>query len=301
MRNRVCVEIGNNLLKIIVGSHRGNFKIDKYVDVNMTEKSGVDREDFDEILLSDVMTAAFQENKIPRKRVCLVLSCIPKLLLREIYLPIASRYETFKMIRYESQQFFPGEIQNYVLDFKLLSRDEEKNRQDLLIVAVPKKFIKKMLFACKTADIKVEKIDIEANALAKYVAHGFKDYEEMDNPGIIINMERSFVTAVVVKGGNLVMAKTFLAEFKSLYDKGVNRDLDTGVEAVEMAENISKFANFYTSRKHQNISWICFTGEMSEDKDLSELVKKRLDVPRLQSDEERLKVKSLAALAGGLI
>lgn len=301
MRNRVCVQLGNNLFKIIVGSYRGDFKIDKYINVDMPEISGLGKEDFDETELSDIMTAAFRENNIPKKRVRLVLSCISKLLLREISLPITSKRETFKMVKYEFQQFFPGDITDYVLDYKLLNINNTENRQDLLLIAVPKNLIEKILLACKTSGLKVEKIDIEANTLAKYTAHSFKDSEEINSQGMIINIEKNFVTVALLKNSNLAMAKTFPAELEDFHGKGENADAESSDEVIEIVEHISKFANFYISREHQEINWIYITGELSDNKNLTELTVKRLDIPTLQVDKKGFETKSVAAMAGGLI
>lgn len=299
MRNKVCVEIGNNLLKIIVGSFKGKLNIEKHVDIDISGLYGLEREDFDEILLSDVLTAAFDENKIPKRKVRLVLSCISKLLLRQISLPIASKEETYNMVRYESQQFFPVNIENYVLDFKLLNRDKEKNSQDLLIAAVPKKLIEKILLACKTSELRIEKIDIEANALAKLITLKFQDKEEINSTGIIVNLERNFSTVVIVKNKNLVMAKTFLGSLEGFSEDKLTVEGIT--KAEEMVGNILKLVNFYRSREQGKINWGYITGELSDNEEIVEMIKSRLSIPILHSDLEELNIKSIAAVVGGLI
>lgn len=312
MGNSVCIEMGKNLLKIVEGSFDKKLNIDKVIDIDLKELNSLDIESFDEKTVGNYIFEKLKENGLKNRNVNFILSCMPNLLIRDIVVPIADMDETYNMIKYESRQFFPVNIDNYVIDFKLIERLEEEGKQRVLVVALPKTVVEKIVNVCKLSGIKLKKIDIEANVISKIICSYMTNKGiDVKKPYAVINIERSFVTSVIAKEGVIKIAKTFPVDFEKLLlkDEALNEDMLYSIN--DIADNVSKFISFYKSKEHAVINEVYMIGELANYEPIKSRIQAETSMNiaefnsesfvKFKNDVDKDKFLSISAAAGGLI
>lgn len=311
MKKRVSVEVGRYLLKIASGGFDDCIKVEKLIDVPFQELDVLKSDNYNEIVLAELLQKKLKQAKLTRYGVNVVLSCIPNLLIREIVIPMAEIDEMYNIVKFEAKQFFPVNIDNYVIDFKVIEHTDD-GKQRILVAALPKDIVERIINTCKKAKLKMNKIDIEANVISKLVNAYIDKYGmEKDRPYAVVNFERSFATAVVEKKGIIQIAKTFTGDFTSMLSAGEIKSRPQNQAAVEeICDNLSKFFNFYMSKERITLDGLFLIGELSGLRDIKEVIKVKtmLEILEFRKDffscsreVKSEEIMDMAVAAGGLI
>lgn len=169
----ISLDIGNKTTKIAYGStNKKNIILDEY-DIIDTPKNCInDGIILNAELLSQTLIQAFKDNKL--NKAGLVLSITGTgVITREIQIPLSTEKEIGQMLEFESQQYFPVDLQNYTTDYKLLENvtDSEGSHSRVLIVAVPNKQIDGYIQLSKFLKRQLIAIDIPANCVIKGLSY----------------------------------------------------------------------------------------------------------------------------------
>lgn len=268
MLNKISVELGKNQIKIVEGRLYKKLYIKDYFEINIDDCEDWTESSCSEQKLADLIESEFNKKRISKSRVNFVLSCIPNLIIREMVIPYVKERESLNIIKYEAKDFFPVDFENYVLDYKVIEVFEEDNfkKQRVLVVVISKDMVEKVINVSKLAGIKINNIDIEANALTKYVNLYREDSKYNDqNTVMIVNFEEGFATVVIVKNQLISVAKTFPHDLFRVQIGLTKEEADFKRQYIlgDIVDNIIKVSNFYSSREHVNVEKIYITGELS--------------------------------------
>ena len=170
-KDYIVIDIGTQNIKMIEASFEKqnimlkNFSIiptplDSFENGNI-----LDSESLAEIIKEELRTAAYKAKST------IVLVTGDSTIDREVILPKMTEKELKKVIEFEADQYFPVNLINYTVDFKIIEEvtTQEGSKYKVLVVAVPKEIIDGYVNVIEKCGLRLEVIDIAANALTKIV------------------------------------------------------------------------------------------------------------------------------------
>ncbi|ABP66683.1 Tfp pilus assembly protein ATPase PilM-like protein [Caldicellulosiruptor saccharolyticus DSM 8903] len=287
MSEKVVVEIGKNYVRVAEGKFQNSsIEINRFFEKNLDDN--IIKEDIkvDDVLLQIELRSLFNQNKVGKKNVNVIFSGISNILIRELEMPYVADDKIYNMIRHEARQYFPINIDSYVLDYKQLKIfDEGKiKKQKILIVGVHRFLIEGVINAFKNAGIKISKIDIEPNSIVKLFKNERKlNKQEDDNSYMIVNITRNGVSTSVVANNELCATKLFsLVQLEEMFKENSEQSYDYEFSLIEdlISESVIKFYDFVRTREEPitNIKKIYLTGEVCQHIDISGLLRRRLNM-----------------------
>ncbi|MEG2338438.1 MAG: pilus assembly protein PilM [Clostridium sp.] len=307
MNNKLCIEFGSNSIRFAKGKFRHEFLIDSFFTLSLEGETLIDSA-YDEYFLGEMIKNELKARGIRDRGVTFIISAMPNMLVREINIPPASIKDTYGMVKQEAGSHFPINLDNYVIDFRVVGIFEEDGvkKQKVIVIAVPKFLIERLIDIANAADLRLEKIDVEANTLSKLLfEYQQQEYTVSNRPSLICAVQDTYLTMVIVKKGVIQMSKT------SSYES-VEAALDTAQESYnqaastreigseasegeynvaerriigEIADNIARYLSFYTSKHREDMETVYITGEVGEKLDIGSAVRSRFEVKAKTIDD----------------
>ncbi|SHF18649.1 type IV pilus biogenesis protein PilM [Caloramator proteoclasticus] len=272
--NSLCIELNSNYIKVVEGRKGKKAKILKaqYIKLKNLNSGVIDV--LDENAIVEALNRFFFENKVSKKSVNIVLSGLTNLLVREVTIPYIQSDKIYTMLKYESSQYFPVNIDKYILDYKVLEvlKDGKNKKLRLLVFAVPKNIIDQVMSIVNKLNLKINRIDIEPNVLTR-LSKRLEIGKEQS--AMLLNVERNFLTAVIVKDGIVQLTKTYP------HDLNIDDDgelISNEYSVNEVYDNITKLIEFYKIRERQELNNVFVTGELSKNIRLDEVLPKKVAV-----------------------
>ncbi|MDD3194101.1 MAG: pilus assembly protein PilM [Oscillospiraceae bacterium] len=95
-----------------------------------------------------------------------------EIITREIIIPTASETEMENMLQFEVQQYMPVDLENYIIQSKLLDsfQDGGANKTRFLSTAVPKDLVQSYYDLMLRANLKPDVLDIQSNSIDKLIS-----------------------------------------------------------------------------------------------------------------------------------
>lgn len=279
MFDKVAVELGKNIIKIVRGKCNKKIFLSDYFEIDINDCSDWADERYNDTLLANLLAEAFNTHKLDKRNVRIVLSCLPNLLIREMVVPYTNERETYNMIKFEAKDYFPIDLDNFVIDYKLVEiiKEGRAKKQRILVIVVPKNLVQKIQSVSKQAGLNIKSIDIEANVLS-CVLKSYRAFSQNTEAGteMVLNLEKGYVTAAIIRNGTLSMAKTFLEDLYKLSDTGdKGDDFSNQLMINDIVDNIMKVMNFYVNRENSEINKIYVTGKMAYCQSITKLLNDR--------------------------
>lgn len=170
----VAVDIGNKNIKIVYGGmNKSSVIIDEYDIVETPQNTIKDGKITNLKPIVGLISEALKRNRIPRRNLVLSITGTA-VITRDIQIPKSTDEEIEKMLEFEAQQYFPVDLGNYVLDFKVLEdvKQEEIISSRVLLVAVPSKQVEEYMKLPQLLKMNISAIDLPANCISKYIFPG---------------------------------------------------------------------------------------------------------------------------------
>ena len=295
MSSKVAIEIGKNYIKAVEGSFTNAIHINRFAEEYTKDNIIINDIKLEPNLFYDTLGNLFLKNNFSKNNVTFVLSGISNMINRELVVPYLSQEKTFNLITFEARQYFPTNIENYVIDYKQLKifNEGKTKKQKILLVALPKSIIGDIVNIARKLGIKIKKIDTEPNTISKLVAVERRFRKEKEKELImIVNIVRSYITVVIVDEDEIVLSKTFLNyDLERMFNE--DEDSSAFLEYIytytmnEIAENISKFYEFYRNREQnsKNLSKVYLMGEVCQHIDISDILRTKINAEMILMTE----------------
>ncbi|MDO6354209.1 pilus assembly protein PilM [Caloramator sp. CAR-1] len=283
MFEKVCVEISNNYIKVIEVKMGKKVNIKRVGEISFDVGINKSVLDLDETEVCEKLNKFFSENKLTKKRLNIILSGVSNLLVREIVIPIIKQDKIYDLLKFEASQHIPVDLEKYIIDYKLINtfKEHKIKKQRILVFALPKKMIEKIISISNKLNIKINKIDIEPNVIARLLSKSMGQSIEMapNNISMIVNLQRSFLTAVIVKDNVIQMTKTFPFDLIDMYKNKEKEDFVPDQYTFnEALENITKLLEFYIAKERTDINSIILIGELAKYFNVSLLLQQKTGV-----------------------
>lgn len=165
----LSLDIGSHSIKWVTGKLDKNMiQLDKACTLPVSAGLYGDGQIHDMQKLRDVLEETLHRNTIRIKSaVCTLESST--IITRELVLPLVKPQELKEIIDYEIQQYLPIELDQYIIQYKLLEefKKEDVKYGNLLVAALPKSIVENHLALLKSLNLKPLALDIHSNAVSK--------------------------------------------------------------------------------------------------------------------------------------
>ncbi|SCG83292.1 type IV pilus assembly protein PilM [Proteiniborus sp. DW1] len=170
-KNILSIDLGSYETKIIEAKKNNDFiQINKAFSLLTPKGSYEDGRIKNEKLLSEALRHEFKKNKISSKTAYLTIKSTA-IITREVFFPLVELKEIRGMLMYQLPEYLPMDISRYAVQYKILGKffDGEKERLNILVVAVPKDIVEKHYFLLSNLNLKPVVLDYQSNSISKLI------------------------------------------------------------------------------------------------------------------------------------
>lgn len=170
-KNIVSIDIGSYETKIIEARKNNNIiQVNKAFSILTPEGSYKDGHIKNHKLLREVISDELKKNKVISKTAYVTVKSTD-IITREIPFPLVEPKEIDGMLKYQLSEYLPMDISRYVVQHKIKGKffDDEKERLNVLIVAIPKDIVEKHYFLLSELSLKPEILDYQSNSVSKLI------------------------------------------------------------------------------------------------------------------------------------
>ena len=180
----VGMEIGKRSIKIASGSFSmGKFVLKKHLVVETPENAFIANGALNPEVVGPYIRETFKANKLKRNNVHVAVNT-DKAILRERILPKAQLNDLRNISKFEIEQFLPYGVDDFVVDYKILSIDSEDGEDILnaLVAAVPRDIIESYIATSKKCGCTIKSINVYSDCLGKF----FENYLPYPDENILV-------------------------------------------------------------------------------------------------------------------
>lgn len=178
-----------------------------------------------------------QEEKIKTNQV--VFSIVSsKVITREIVIPYVSQKKLSKLLQMNASEYFPVNIDDYILDYIVLNTIQENGSKKLklLIVAAPNGLVENYLILAKGLGLKIKAIDYIGNSVYQVL-----NKENNKGTNVYLHIDNDFILATIFDNQQLEIQRYFTFGKNELYEAVVEQFQVSEEEALNMMRDKSIF------------------------------------------------------------
>lgn len=213
----LAIDMGSSKIKIVHGAvDKDKIIINEYDIVDTPQSCLEDGKITNLEMLVYVIKEVINKNKMREKNLVLNITGTG-IITRDIQIPKSTDEEIGKILEFEAQQYFPVELDNYVIDFKVQEEIDngEGNLNRVLLVAAPKSQVDEYMKIHKKIKMEIEAIDIPANNIFKlffgenYLDKKFEN-KELPKEFAVLDIGAKTTGVYIFSGGKLKFSRILL-------------------------------------------------------------------------------------------
>jgi type IV pilus assembly protein PilM len=314
-----------------VGSMTNNsFLIQKLDSVNTPQDCYADGKILDQEKLTKALRSLITKFTLKSRDAAITLNS-SNIITREIVLPITNNKEMDSMILYEITQQLPIEMDQYVVEYRIVEEflEDEIKKNKIFVAAVPKIIVESFFNLTKSLNLNPISMNIHTNALSRLITEKSSINNDMNISNDVVALldfgYKSINISILAKG-KLAFSRTINHGSKDL-DVAIATDFKVNFEEAEKIkqrfnlmkskedangeyqaatrvvdrwiQDIQKVLQFYESRGNAKISSLYIYGGASELMGLSEYMKSSMNLPvESISEVSSIKLQNSDAAAG---
>lgn len=254
-KNSVGLDIGSFAIKIleISGAH------DKPMlgGIGLKNISGLSKEG-----ISGSIKALASEAKITSKEVNISVSG-PSVIVRFITMPKMKDEELKSAINFEAEKFIPFNINDCIVDFQILKRDENTNKLDILLVAAKKEHIKERIKLVEEAGFLVHLVDVDSFAITNAFTRNFPNLGP-EKTAAILNIGASSTNLSILRGGTMAFVRD-VSIGSNDFNKDKLQEAADGTKATltNLLDEVKLSFGYYENQSGKSIDEIYISGGAS--------------------------------------
>ncbi len=177
------------------------------------------------IALSDVLKKIISQIGITSKEVNLAL---PETLVftRIVKFPLLSDEEVASAVKWEAEQYIPIPVNEAVIQYSILDRNQATSSVSVLLVATPKSVVEKYVSIVKLAGLVPLSAETELTALSRVLA-------PEKGVTLVLDLGASATDMCIVKDGNIVFTRSIPVAGEA-FTRAVSQSL--GVDSAQAEE-----------------------------------------------------------------
>jgi type IV pilus assembly protein PilM len=221
---KVALDLGSTFVKMLAASDDGGRL--KLAGFGMKRLAGHSAED--KVRAIRELAA---ESHIAVKDLAISV-CGPAVQVRFISMPKMKEDELAGATKFEAEKFMPFNIDECVVDYHILRRNEHENKLDLILVAAKKDFVEGKISIVEEAGFSVRMVDVDSLAMTNAF---LKNLPPSGNEKTValMDMGSSASNLSILNGGNLCFVRTITMAGND-FDEAISRGL--GVDTSSARE-----------------------------------------------------------------
>ncbi len=236
----ISIEVGSYYLKLVLGRFtEGFFHIEKMIKVPMEHgvyENGVinDEDSFQAVLESGV-----KQLNTDVKDVIISLES-SEVLKREIQVPKVEDADLQGLIRYEVSQYLPIDLDEYVIQYQVISSElvEDNERLNVLIVVMPRTMANYYFKILKYANLNPLAMELSGNNVIKLIKQSSEQLL-LGNTVAIVDIGHASVDVIIMENGVHKLSRFIKVGFADLIERVV--DDYPGLSREEVENMIKKY------------------------------------------------------------
>lgn len=239
----VAIDIGSNSYKMVQGKvERNRLVVERVASIKLPEDTYQDGRIYNADLLAENIKNALRDNRFSTNDAILTISSSATV-VREVTLPAVKQNDLKEMISYEIQQYLPIELNQYVIQHRVVGDLIEGGTKftNVLVAALPKEIVESHLNLLELAGLKPVAMDINSNSIEKLFLN-----RKINNTSIFKEQTSVFLDIGHFQT-HLCLYERGIYQFDRLLKMGVN-DIDNNIasitgkyleDAIDIRKNLS--------------------------------------------------------------
>jgi type IV pilus assembly protein PilM len=223
--------LGKPLLSVDIGQHTAKMVLGRFVKPSLIEvrravsfptpKGSMEKGRILDMMELSRQIRNFTGGERPSFVMCTMENA--EIITREIILPTAGEAEMESMLQFEVQQYMPVDLENYIIQSKLLDsfQDGGASKTRFLSTAVPKDLAQSYFDLMQKAGLKPDVLDIQSNSIDKLISAEITASTDSVIPAdasvAIVDFGYSHINIVLIEKGKYQF----------------NRYIDQGAESID--------------------------------------------------------------------
>lgn len=304
------IDFGTQNIRLAVGSLiNGSFLVEKLDSIYTPQDSYLDGKILDGTKLAKAVYDLVSKHSTKSKDASITLNS-SNIITRELILPIANSKDIDGMISYEITQQLPIEMEQYVVEYRILEEFMEDNAKKtrVFVAAVPKTMAQSFFSFTRTVGLTPVSMNINSNSLSRLITEKVSiNNVSIGNDTIaIIDFGYKFINVSIVARGKLNFSRMISQGSKDLdaaiatafrvrpdeaeniklkldmseAKDDINGEYQTAKRIISRwIQDIQRILQFYESRGNDKISKIYIYGGASSLKGLPEYIAEAISLP----------------------
>jgi len=236
-KNRVGLDIGSSAIKILEISGQPN-------NPALIAFGFKDIRDMKKDSLAEVVKELASSSGVTSKEVCISVSG-QSVIVRFISMPNMDEKSLEGAIRFEAEKFIPFDIASCIIDYKILKKDSQDNKLNIVLVAAKKNAVLDKIKIAETAGFQVKVVDTDCFASANAFLKNFPKLVP-DKSLAIVNIGGSVVNMSIIRNDTVCFARDISigsGDFVAFISKKMDIDIKTaGALIIDPAEKAQEVA-----------------------------------------------------------
>ena len=207
LKHLISIDIGSFNTKIAVGGfEKGRLNIDKMFAFDTNQGSMMDGKlisvDGKSDALRSSIVQALNDHKVRNKNTIFTVQST-SIIRRDLDIPHVKQNEMESMIRFEIEQYLPIDLNEYIIEYKVLE-EKQDNKLRILIAALPKEIAEDYLEITHKMNLEPKALDINSNAVSKLfgIKQQINDHAyNLENTAAFIDMGCSNINISILSKG----------------------------------------------------------------------------------------------------
>lgn len=185
--------------------------------------------------LEDSIKSLVNEAKISVKDINISVSGFSTI-VRFISMPGMKDEELKSAIKFEAEKYIPFDINDCIVDFQILNKNEKENRLDILFVATKKDYVEERVSLVESCGMTVSLVDIDSFAMV----NSFLRNHPSSNPDksiALLNIGATLTNLSILRGDVLCLVRDMTIggnDFNAVISKSLNLDIGS-VEDIKLS------------------------------------------------------------------
>ncbi len=268
-------DFGNHDIRIVRGNYTNNkLSLKDFNVINFDKEIYQNGKILEFDIIVDSIKKYIKENNVKIRNSIFTINSTESIIRSFEITAIDSPQEQDSAIRLEIMEKFPGNFDDYALEYRIVGRND--TNCEVLSCALPKHLIEEKIRLFKECGLTLKFIDIQANSLCKLINYTIdsseiEDYsrDEKETTTIaLVDLSSSMIGVNIYRAGKLEFQRTVNNDFYNVYNKvffmsrenltsddyiDVNNDEECKAALDKTIEDIEKSFKFYTSRGLGNV------------------------------------------------
>lgn len=205
--------------------------------------------------LKESIGSLIEELKLSSKEVNISVTG-PSTIVRFVSMPKMRDDELKGAIRFEAEKYIPFSLDDCIIDYQVLKKNEKENKFDMLLVAVKKETIMEKIGIIEGVGLDVGLVDVDTFAVTNSFLKNFSNREDPNKAAALVNIGASITNVSIVKGQIPCFSRDVAIggnDFTAAISKGMNIDRAAAESLKVSAQDKAKDVTVFTKSVLNNL------------------------------------------------